>query len=69
MHTISIALLAAVRAVAAGIYIDPSLGQLLLSGSFRRRLHTARERDVLRELALGHSNREIAATSISATKP
>lgn len=62
MHTISIALLAAVRAVAAGrTYIDPSLGQLLLSGPSADDL-TPRERDVLRELALGHSNREIAAT-------
>jgi DNA-binding NarL/FixJ family response regulator len=55
-------LLAAVRAVAAGrTYIDPSLGQLLLTGPSADDL-TPRERDVLRELALGHSNREIAAT-------
>src|SRR5262245_13458358 len=54
-------LLAAVRAVAAGrTYIDPSLGQLLLTGRSGADL-TPRERDVLRELALGHSNREIAA--------
>jgi DNA-binding NarL/FixJ family response regulator len=55
-------LLAAVRAMAAGrTYIDHSLGQLLLTGPSADDL-TPRERDVLRELALGHSNREIAAT-------
>ena len=55
-------LLAAVRVVAAGrTYIDPSLGQLLLTGPSADDL-TPHERDVLRELALGHSNREIAAT-------
>jgi two-component system, NarL family, response regulator LiaR len=55
-------LLAAVRAVAAGrTYIDPSVGQLLLTGPSADDL-TPRERDVLRELALGYSNREIAAT-------
>ena len=55
-------LLAAVRAVAAGrTYIDPAVGQLLLTGPSADDL-TPRERDVLRELAVGHSNREIAAT-------
>jgi NarL family two-component system response regulator LiaR len=54
-------LLAAVRAVAAGrTYIDPSLGQQLLTSVPAEDL-TPRERDVLRELALGRSNREIAA--------
>jgi NarL family two-component system response regulator LiaR len=54
-------LLAAVRAVAAGrTYIDPSVGRQLLTTTPDDL--TPRERDVLRELALGHSNREIAAT-------
>jgi DNA-binding NarL/FixJ family response regulator len=54
-------LLAAVRAVAAGrTYIDPSVGRGLLTAPPADDL-TPRERDVLRELALGHSNREIAA--------
>jgi DNA-binding NarL/FixJ family response regulator len=54
-------LLAAVRAVAAGrTYIDPSLGRQLLTSTAADDL-TPRERDVLRELALGRSNREIAA--------
>jgi two-component system, NarL family, response regulator LiaR len=53
-------LLAAVRAVAAGrTYIDPSVGRQLLTTTTADDL-TPRERDVLRELALGHSNREIA---------
>jgi DNA-binding NarL/FixJ family response regulator len=54
-------LLAAVRAVARGkTYIDPSVGARLL----RVAPHdlTARETEVLRHLALGRSNREIAAT-------
>jgi len=53
-------LLAAVRAVAAGrTYIDPSVGRQLLTTTPDDL--TPRERDVLRELALGHSNREIAS--------
>jgi NarL family two-component system response regulator LiaR len=53
-------LLAAVRAVAAGrTYIDPSVGRQLLTTSPDDL--TPRERDVLRELALGLSNREIAS--------
>jgi NarL family two-component system response regulator LiaR len=54
-------LLAAVRAVAGGhTYIDPS------AGSLRARLDAAdeltpREIEVLRYIALGHSNKEIAA--------
>jgi DNA-binding NarL/FixJ family response regulator len=47
--------------VAAGrTYIDPSVGRRLLTAPPADDL-TPRERDVLRELALGHSNREIAA--------
>lgn len=54
-------LLAAVRAVAAGrTYIDPSVSRQLLTSSPEDDL-TPRERDVLRELALGRSNREIAS--------
>lgn len=56
-------LLAAVRAVAAGqTYIDPSVGKRILMqpNSFHEEL-TPRETDVLRELALGRSNKEIAA--------
>ena len=54
-------LLAAVRAVARGkTYIDPSVsGQVLHAASPRDDL-TPREREVLRRLALGLSNREIA---------
>ena len=55
-------LLAAVRAVAAGrTYIDPSVGRQLMTTAAGEDL-TPRERDVLRELALGRSNREIART-------
>jgi len=54
-------LLAAVRAVAQGkTYIDPSVGRLAVAGAGADEL-TARETDVLRHLALGRSNREIAA--------
>jgi DNA-binding NarL/FixJ family response regulator len=54
-------LLAAVRAVARGkTYIDPSVsGQVLHASSPRDEL-TPREREVLRRLALGLSNRDIA---------
>lgn len=53
-------LLAAVRAVATGkTYIDPSIGRILLGASQADDL-TARETDVLRHLAHGSSNREIA---------
>jgi DNA-binding NarL/FixJ family response regulator len=55
-------LLAAVRAVASGrTYIDPGVGRQLVSSAAPDEL-TARERDVLRELAFGRSNREIAAS-------
>ena len=54
-------LLAAVRAVAQGkTYIDPSIGPVIRNGAAHDAL-TPREIDVLRHLALGRSNREIAA--------
>ncbi len=54
-------LLAAVRAVARGkTYIDPSVSDQLLHASSPRDELTPREREVLRRLALGLSNREIA---------
>ena len=55
-------LLAAVRAVARGkTYIDPSAARQLAGADVTAGL-TAREIDVLRYVALGHSNRDIAAT-------
>lgn len=55
-------LLAAVRAVARGkTYIDPSVARLALGAAPREEL-TARETEVLRRLAQGLSNKEIAAT-------
>jgi two-component system, NarL family, response regulator LiaR len=56
-------LLAAVRAVALGrTYIDPAVGQALVRLPVPTNDElTPRERDVLRQLALGRSNREIAA--------
>ena len=56
-------LLAAVRAVAAGrTYVDPSVGkQILMQPDSLHEELTPRETDVLRELALGRSNKEIAA--------
>jgi DNA-binding NarL/FixJ family response regulator len=55
-------LLAAVRAVARGkTYIDPSIGkQILLQPALAHEELTPRETDVLRQLALGRSNKEIA---------
>jgi two-component system, NarL family, response regulator LiaR len=54
-------LVAALRAVAAGkTYIDPSVSRQLLRGNAEDDL-TAREREVLRALALGRSNRQIAS--------
>jgi DNA-binding NarL/FixJ family response regulator len=54
-------LVAAVRAVARGrTYLDPSVAQLLAAAPGSDDL-TPRETDVLRQLALGLSNREIAA--------
>ena len=60
-------LLAAVRAVAAGrTYIDPSVGRQLVTAGASLDDLTPRERDVLRHLALGISNRDIGqALSIS----
>jgi two-component system, NarL family, response regulator LiaR len=55
-------LLAAVRAVARGrTYIDPSVGKRLLETVASGEVLTARENEVLRHVALGLSNREIAA--------
>jgi DNA-binding NarL/FixJ family response regulator len=55
-------LLAAVRAVAAGrTYIDPGVAARLKADPVTDAL-TPRELEVLRHLALGRSNREIAAT-------
>lgn len=56
-------LLAAVRAVARGkTYIDPSIARQLADVTGAVEALTPREADVLRQLALGRSNREIAAT-------
>ena len=54
-------LLAAVRAVARGkTYIDPSVSDQVMHVTAPRDELTQREREVLRRLALGLSNREIA---------
>ena len=54
--------MAAVRAVANGkTYIDPAIGRQLLAAHAAGESLTSRETDVLRQLALGHSNKEIAA--------
>lgn len=54
-------LLAAVRAVAKGkTYIDPSAARQLAKVNTADEL-TSREIDVLRQVAFGHSNKEIAA--------
>jgi two-component system, NarL family, response regulator LiaR len=54
-------LLAAVRAVVRGkTYIDPSIGRHLIEAHHAGDVLTARETDVLRQLALGRSNKEIA---------
>ncbi len=54
-------LLAAVRAVARGkTYIDPSVSRQLLHAADTAEVLTPREIDILRHLALGQSNKEIA---------
>jgi NarL family two-component system response regulator LiaR len=56
-------LLAAVRAVARGkTYIDPSVAKELVQAPAGSDDLTAREVEVLRQLALGQSNKEIAAS-------
>jgi len=55
-------LVAAVRAVARGkIFIDPAAASIVAAAGAADDL-TPRETDVLRQLALGRSNRDIAAT-------
>ena len=55
-------LLAAVRAVVKGkTYIDPSIGRQLMESATADPALTPREVDVLRQVALGLSNKEIAA--------
>jgi NarL family two-component system response regulator LiaR len=55
-------LLAAVRAVARGkTYIDPSIARQLLDAAGSAETLTPREAEVLRHLALGLSNKEIAS--------
>lgn len=54
-------LLAAVRAVARGkTYIDPSVRRQILQAADAQDDLTPRETEVLRQLALGRSNKEIA---------
>ncbi len=60
-------ILAAVRALAAGQgYVDPVLGARVIAGDMRSRTSvaddplTSRQREVVRLLALGHTNQEIA---------
>lgn len=56
-------LLAAVRAVARGkTYIDPSVAAQVVHAADPHEELTARELEVLRQLALGKSNKEIAGT-------
>jgi DNA-binding NarL/FixJ family response regulator len=55
-------LLAAVRAVARGkTYIDPTIARAVLNAADTREELTPRETEVLRQLALGRPNKEIAA--------
>lgn len=56
-------LLAAVRAVARGkTYIDPAVARSVLTAAEPQEELTPREREVLRQLALGRANKEIAGT-------
>ena len=58
-------LLAAVRAVARGrTYIDPSVSLQIVNAVDPHEELTAREMEVLRQLALGRSNKEIAAALV-----
>ncbi len=64
-------MLAAVRAVAAGQrYVDPVLGGRIIADEVRRRTDlsddplTSRQREVVRLLALGYTNQEIADTLV-----
>jgi NarL family two-component system response regulator LiaR len=55
-------LLAAVRAVARGrTYIDPAISRQMLQAAGSAEVLTARETEVLRRVALGLSNKDIAA--------
>jgi NarL family two-component system response regulator LiaR len=55
-------LLAAVRAVSRGkTYIDPAISRQMLQAAGASEVLTARETEVLRRLALGLSNKDIAA--------
>lgn len=55
-------LLAAVRTVARGkTYIDPSVARQMIEATTASETLTAREREVLRHIARGLSNRDIAA--------
>ena len=62
-------LLAAIRSVARGTpYIDPAVSRRMLQSSTPADDLTARELDVLRHLALGRSNKDIAAALAIATE-
>jgi NarL family two-component system response regulator LiaR len=55
-------LLAAVRAVSRGkTYIDPAISRQMLQAASSSEILTARETEVLRRVALGLSNKDIAA--------
>lgn len=62
---------AAVRALAAGeSYVDPALGARVIAADLQQRARpegdglTSRQREVLRLLALGHTNQEVAETLV-----
>jgi DNA-binding NarL/FixJ family response regulator len=55
-------LVAAVRAIAAGkTYLDPMVASVVRRGALPHESLTPREREVLRHIALGRSNREIGS--------